>query len=323
MRISRKSVVLMAVYGLIIAVVLINVLAYVQARAMTHFTTEGERTPRPEELTFRQKFVLLWTGVNIPRPHSSISVTDLGSPWTSIKVTTSDFVTLGAWFCPASDTAPLVIVFHGYAEDKSTMLPEAKALLEMGISVMLVDFRGSGESSESYTTIGYQEALDVAAATTFAVASIKPRRLIVYGASMGGAAVLKAVNDGLIAPDGIIIESVFDRMVTTIGNRFEAAGFPAFPAAEILAVWGGLQFGFNAFTNNPVEFARQVHCPALFIHGTADTRAKLGEGKKVFEAVTSPKFFVEFQGSVHTSLMAQDPSKWRESILAFLKLMRE
>jgi len=39
------------------------------------------------------------------------------------------------------------------------------------MSVLLVDFRGSGDSSEAYTTIGFDEAKDVAAVM----------RLVFYG----------------------------------------------------------------------------------------------------------------------------------------------
>jgi pimeloyl-ACP methyl ester carboxylesterase len=35
------------------------------------------------------------------------------------------------------------------------MQPEARAFLEMGLSVLLVDFRGSGESTGSHTTVGF------------------------------------------------------------------------------------------------------------------------------------------------------------------------
>ena len=45
---------------------------------------------------------------------------------------------------------------------------QARMFLHMGASVLLVDFRGSGESSESYTTIGFREADDVAHAVWYA-----------------------------------------------------------------------------------------------------------------------------------------------------------
>ena len=79
---------------------------------------------------------------------------------------------MGAWYCPASPEKPLVILFHGYAAEKSSVLNEASVFLELGLSVLLVDFRGSANSSESYTTVGYDEAEDVAAAVCYAKGQI-------------------------------------------------------------------------------------------------------------------------------------------------------
>jgi len=60
-------------------------------------------------------------------------------------------IKLGAWYCPGQPGRPLVILFNGYGGEKSGTLPEAKALRDLGLAVLLVDFRGSGDSSESYT----------------------------------------------------------------------------------------------------------------------------------------------------------------------------
>ena len=53
-------------------------------------------------------------------------------------------VRLGAWYCPVSPDSPLVILFHGYAAEKTDTRNEAGVFLEMGLSVLLVDFRGLG-----------------------------------------------------------------------------------------------------------------------------------------------------------------------------------
>ncbi len=317
----RKRIVLVASYGLVAIFILLNLLAYIHARAMTHFLASGSRTPRPEELTLEQKMGLMCTGVQIPRPTAAKRLSDLEPGWRDLVISTPANVSLAAWYRSAGDSTPLVILFHGYAAEKSAMLPEAEEFLKLGFSVMVVDFRGSGESSEAYTTLGYREARDVADAAAYANSHFKPRLLILYGSSMGGAAVLKAIHDDTVAPDGIVVESVFDRMLTTVENRFCAVGLPAFPASELLTFWGGAQFGFNALAQNPVDYAKSVRCPVLFLHGTVDTRARLAEGKHVFDEVTAPKIFVEFQGIGHTPMLRDNPLRWQQSIRRFLDLL--
>jgi len=212
----------------------LNAVACRQAWAMMHFTRDGVRTEKPENLSLGEKIKVLFCGVDMPRPHNSLTPDKLGPACRAVVIPETNGIKLGAWYCPAAPSDPLVILFHGYAGDKSGMLPEAGAFLEMGCSVMLVDFRGSGDSSESYTTVGYYEADDVAAAVHYARTQLPHSKLVLYGGSMGAAAVLRAVARCGVQPDAIIVESVFDNMLNTVRHRFEAMGVPSFPGAQLL-----------------------------------------------------------------------------------------
>jgi len=67
--------------ALLIAVVvglgMLNVLAYNHAYAMMHFASGGSRTGRPEDLSLVAKLKVLFLGVNVPRPVSDRSPSDL------------------------------------------------------------------------------------------------------------------------------------------------------------------------------------------------------------------------------------------------------
>lgn len=299
--------------------ILLNILAYRHAYTMMHFEAGKPRTGLPETLNVAQKIkVLLW-GVNIPRPHSTAAATVLGPAARSLQIEGEGNVKLGAWYCPGSAKSPLVILFHGYTGDKSGTVAEAKVFLGLGCSVLLVDFRGSGDSSESYTTIGYVEAEDVAAAVRYAQQNLSPEKIILYGESMGAAAVLRAVASCGVKPDALIIEAVFDKLLNTVRHRFEAMKTPSFPSAELLIFWGGRQAGFNGFQHNPVDYARSVSCPILFLHGTDDPRARVEEARRVYEAVPGTKQFKEFPGVRHAPTVMQFPAEWKRVVGDFLE----
>jgi alpha-beta hydrolase superfamily lysophospholipase len=124
-------------------------------------------------------------------------------------------------------------MYHAYVASKSSLLPAAQQFHQMGYAVEVVDFRGSGGSSGSSTTIGYFEAEDVVATVADARqnALTKDEPLILFGQSMGAAAVIRAVGDLGVSPDAIILESPYDRLVSTANNRFHAMHLPAFPLA--------------------------------------------------------------------------------------------
>lgn len=96
---------------------------------------------------------------------------------------------------------------------------------------------------------------------------------------------------------------------------------PSFPFADLLVFWGGQLGGFNAFALNPAEYATAVHCPILFLHGAADPRAHLEEGRNVFNAVpgTALKRFQEFPGLGHEAAVKRYPEEWKRAVREFMK----
>ncbi len=213
----------------------------------------------------------------------------------------------------------MVILFHGYSAEKTSLLGEARAFLDLGASVMLVDFRGSGGSSASYTTVGVHEAEDVAAAVRYAQIWLSHGNDFLFGRSMGAAAILRAVHAHGAEPDGVILEAVIDTLLNTVRHRFRALQVPAFPSAELLVFWGGRQWGFDGFEHNPSDYAASVDCPTLLMHGERDPRVSLTEARRVFDAIPVTKELVTFERSGHESYLSRNASQWRTAVERFIK----
>jgi pimeloyl-ACP methyl ester carboxylesterase len=75
----------------------------------------------------------------------------------------------------------------------------------------------------------------------------------------------------------------------------------------------------NASGHNPVAYARDLACPALFMHGTDDPRARIEEGRRVYDAVPCIKQFKEFPSIGHDSYVSRYPGDWTETVKRFLK----
>jgi len=185
-----------------------------------------------------------------------------------------------------------------------------------------VDFRGSGGSSGDDTTLGVREAADVALSVAYARRIWPEQPLVLYGISMGSAAVLRAIAAAGVRPDAVILESPFDRLLATTRNRFRAMGLPAFPSAELLLFWGGVQQGFDGFAHNPVDYAAGVDCPALLLHGERDPRVTVEQAGMVFERLPGPKERVLFPGAGHEMLIAAAPELWYQSVARFLEQLQ-
>jgi uncharacterized protein len=312
----RKRV---AISVLLLTFVFVNALAYMHARAMTHFQAGASRTAHPESLTTLQKARVLLTGVDNPRPENHATPESLGLPFTVHKVQSDGSMTLEAWHVPCEGAKTLVLMFHGYAACKADLLGEASALHELGYALLLVDFRGSGGSSGSETSIGVEEAEDVRQVWEYARLTWGDQRVVLYGQSMGSAAILRALSlHGEIQPAASVLECPFDKLRSTVANRFSAMGLPAFPGADLLLFWGSVQMGFNGYHHNPVEYAKAVRCPVLLLHGGNDTRVSPEQAEAIFQSLAGDKEYKVFGAAGHESYLAACADEWKQSISAFL-----
>ncbi len=303
---------------LLLLLVIPNVLAYRHARAMLHFTPGGMRTKRPEALSLGEKVGVLLNGVTIPRPENEVTPDRTGLPFEVHRFPSGEDVELETWYVPRDRPRGLVILFHGYASCKALLIPEAHAFRELGYATLLVDFRGSGGSSGSDTSVGVYEADDVAAACDYARSRWPDQPLILYGQSMGSAAILRAVAVRGVTASALILECPFDRLLSTVANRFTALGVPAFPGAELLVFWGGVQQHFNGFGHNPAEYARSVSLPTLLLHGARDPRVTEEQADAVFAHLAGPKQLEVFSDVGHEDYLARNPERWTALVARFL-----
>ena len=304
--------------GLLVAFVALNALAYLHAGSMTRFVESGTKTRRPEDLAFLDKLQVLVRGVRIPRPVNRRTPADSGLGFSTHRVASGDGVTLDAWHIPAPNPKGLVVLFHGYTSCKQEVIEEAVAFREQGFETLLVDFRGSGGSTGTDTTIGYHEAEDVAHIVDYARSLAENRPLVLFGASMGAAAVLRAVGEFDVRADALVLEAPFDRLLSTARSRFAALGAPSFPCAQLLVFWGGYRCGFDGFAHNPVDYARGVSVPTLLLRGARDDRVTEQQASSILDAMTAPTRLANIPGAGHDRLLRHDRIGWTATVVAFL-----
>ncbi|MGZ4134941.1 MAG: alpha/beta hydrolase, partial [Tumebacillaceae bacterium] len=92
-----------------------------------------------------------FVGWSLTHPaHKPIEATpkSVGAAYQDVSFASTDGTTLRGWFLPAGDNSRVVVFAHGYRGNRADKpaLPTAKQLVDSGISVLLFDFRNSGES---------------------------------------------------------------------------------------------------------------------------------------------------------------------------------
>ncbi|GAA3970240.1 alpha/beta hydrolase [Hymenobacter antarcticus] len=307
----------------------LNAVAFFHAWRFTHFSNEpGLHSPNPEQLGPGQKLWLLLTGIRNPKPQNGPKP---GFPVETVRIASPNGP-LEAWYArPDSGRARgTVALFHGYTSSKSHLTHEAGYFRRLGYAVLLVDQAGNGNSAGFRTTVGYREADDVAAAvrwlndSTKASSGTPPHRggtgggVILYGVSMGAVAILRAEAELGIHPTANILECPYGNMRQTAYNRFASMHVPAFPMADLLVFWGGVQNGFWAYGLNAEHYASQIHTPTLLLWGTADPRVTRAEIDAIFAHLAGPKAQHDFVGVGHEPYWRRYSADWEQQTRAFL-----
>lgn len=304
---------------LLLLVILVNAVTAFHAWKLTHFYGEGERTKGPEELSTSEKASALLFGVKVPK---SKTVDSLSIEHETVYLyTKKEAITIEAWYAKHPKEKGSIALFHGHVTSKSAIIPEAEAFYNMGYSVLLVDFRGHGNSDANYTTIGYKESEEVKLAYEF-LAQKTDKKIILWGTSMGAAAITSAFDKGFVKPDGVILEQPFGSLLEAVEGRVKMMGLPTQPLSTMLTFWGGVETGIYAFDLKPKEYAKEINCPVLLQAGKLDKRVSLQEIDAIFENIPTQKQKVIYETAHHQSLLKKEPEKWLESIKSFEELLR-
>jgi alpha-beta hydrolase superfamily lysophospholipase len=295
----------------------LNLLAYRHVWAMTHFIPSGGWKRRPESLTRLEKVRALLLGIRLCRPRLADLPEALGLDHETHTLA-GVCGELEAWYVPHPSPIGTAVLFHGYNACKAKLLPEARAFYELGYSCFLVDFPGCGGSAGDATTIGFREAEDVARAVEYVRRKWGDSPVVLFGQSMGAAAVLRALACQGVEAEAAVLECPFDRLLSTVKARFRTLGVPSFPAAHLLVFWGCVQLGYNGFGHNPFTYARRVRCPVLVLHGRDDRRVRCSEVRAVYDALPGEKQLHVFEGLGHESYAGPRPEEWKACVGAFL-----
>lgn len=298
----------------LILFILVNFISATNAYKFTHFYDPGEvHVKAQNEKNFGDHIKEIFFGnnfikkKNIPIPAS----------FSKVILTTKDKIKLEGWYRSIINPEGSVALFHGHGGNKSDVLEEANAFLNMGYNILLLDFRAHGNSGGNTCTIGYTEVEDVKLAYNF-LKDKGEKNIVLWGISMGAAAITHAIDEYHLTPSKVILEMPFGTLEDAVEARIRMMHLPAEPLATLLTFWGGAEHGFWAFKMKPDEYVTSIHCPTLLQVGENDIRVTPKEREKVFANMRQPKELVVYKNSGHESLCHKEHLKWLASVSAFL-----
>ncbi|MCA9686526.1 MAG: alpha/beta hydrolase, partial [Myxococcales bacterium] len=160
---------------------------------------------RPEALLFH------------PTPIVSRTPDEIGWAYEPVTLTTEDGEQLGAWYLAAdpsgalADRNAVVLYCHGNAGNIGGRMPALSGLRPLGMSVLIFDYRGYGDSTGRPTVAGTR--LDIAAAWEHLLTrGFAPDHIVLWGRSLGGAIAIDQAaraSEAGTPPGALVVESTF------------------------------------------------------------------------------------------------------------------
>lgn len=236
-------------------------------------------------------------------------------------------LTLRGWYLQGSPDVPQLIFVHGIGDQRTgnrSLELAARLVKENGYSVLLFDLRAQGTSDGAIVTAGEYEQDDVLGAYDFLLSrGARPGRIALIGRSYGAAvAIMAAAREPGIG--AVVADSPFADVQEMIAQ--EAARktpmprslVPVFlPAARLFA---DLLYDIHLGELRPEKHVSRITYPVLVIHGEADARIPIEQGRRVYDAAPAGSEFWSLPGIEHADGFPTYPDEYLRRINSYFAM---
>jgi fermentation-respiration switch protein FrsA (DUF1100 family) len=236
--------------------------------------------------------------VFFPEKKIEFTPASLNITFEDVNITTPDKFKINGWFIPRNNAKRTVLFCHGNAGNIGDRLDKINMFQEIGFNVLIFDYRGYGRSQGRPSEKGLY--LDTRAAYEYLLNERKiiPDEIILYGESLGNAAVIDLASKRQVK--AVILEGAFSSGKDMAGTLYPF--IPAFLFSDIF---------------NSIQKIKKINAPKLFLHSVDDEIVPYKIAKKLFESAQEPKYFVELNGS-HNDAFLESKDKYLSAIISFI-----
>ncbi len=221
-----------------------------------------------------------------------------------VALVSADGTRLAGWYLApkavvARQPSPGLLWFYGNGENVAAIWPVVRDFQPPGTAVLVVDYPGYGGSEGRTTEAGLYAAADAAYAALVARPGIDPRRIYVYGRSLGSAVATHTAARHPAA--GLVLESPFTNAAAMARHLYKL--LPPFSVTLRL---------------DNLANVRRIHCPTLVFHGDADRLVPTAMGLAVAAAAAGGAEVVLIHGAGHNETYALGGREYRDKLWDFV-----
>ena len=238
---------------------------------------------------------------NVPGRELTAAPADIGLAYEDVSIATSDGLTLHGWFVPG-DSTRVLLFFHGNAGNIAHRLESIRQFHDLGLSVLIIDYRGYGRSDGKVTERGLYRDADAAWRYLTEARGFRANDIVIFGRSLGGSVASRLAVEQ--KPLGLIVESSFTSVPDIAQDLY-----PWLPARWL-----------SRLRHATREHVRDVRCPVLIIHSRDDEIIPFHHGEAIYTAAAGPRELLALRGS-HNDAFIRDERVYLQGLEAFLSAL--
>ncbi len=210
------------------------------------------------------------------------------------------------------------LLMHGVRSNRSSMIKRSVYLKDNGITSLLIDLQGHGETPGSEITFGLKESRDAANGLRYLQEKEHCDKVVAIGQSLGGASAL--LGDGPVKVNALILESVYPTIEEAVEDRLEIRFGKLGRLAAPLLYWQiPLRINTSLDDLKPIDALKKVKVPVFIISGTKDQHTKVNETQRLYEAANETKQLWLVDGAAHEDLFSYAPAEYQAKVMSFIK----
>ena len=234
----------------------------------------------------------------VPGRALTMTPTDAGMDYEDVSIETTDGVTLHGWFI-AGRSSQVLLFFHGNAGNISHRLDSISQFSDLGLSVLIIDYRGYGQSEGRTTEKGIYRDADAAWRHLTEERGVVASDIVVFGRSLGASVASRLAMEH--QPLALILESSF----TSVPD-----------VAQDIYPWLPVRW-LSRLSHATRDYVRDVQCPVLVIHSRDDEIIPFHHGETIFASANEPRTLLAIRGT-HNDAFLRDERAYIEGLRTFL-----
>jgi fermentation-respiration switch protein FrsA (DUF1100 family) len=248
-------------------------------------------------LYFRQSALIYLP--DLPGRTLTATPLDIDLAYEEVSLLTEDGIDLHGWFIPADEAKATLLFFHGNAGNISHRLDTIKLFNSLDLNVLIIDYRGYGQSRGKPDEAGTYRDAEAAWQYLTQTRRLDPGKVFVFGRSLGASIAAWLASRHCVP--GLIVESGFSS-VPSMASRI----YPFLPVKWL-----------SRFSYDTAGHVSTVQCPVLVIHSQRDEVVPFAEGLAIYDAAPRDKTFLEITGG-HNDGFLVSGSTYTEGLMQFI-----